>query len=108
MRFEPGFVTSLREELASSPVRTRTNQEGGLTDDVLLQLVAKPEESFITHVEDVKESDLVSYADLGEDKLRLGYGAMMNNEVAFCVLTNSSALLRLSNGLTLLGMKAIQ
>lgn len=107
MRFEPGFVASLREELKNVPseFRERVERPGGLNADMLLSLVSRPEQPFIKHVERVGASNLVDY-DVTHSFV--GLEALTKGEVVFCVLDDDSSMLRFDDGLPLLGLKLIQ
>lgn len=107
MKFEPGFVVSLREELRNVPVdvNSRIERQGGLCAEELLRLTSRPEQTFIKHIERVSESDLTSY---DTNNSFVGLEALDKGEVVFCVLNDATSLLRFDEGLSLVGLKLIQ
>jgi UTP--glucose-1-phosphate uridylyltransferase len=114
MKMEPGFVTSLKQELDRfGNIRDRLNADGGLTDKQLIQLVSQSDqESEIIEV--IDDCDVITDSTLSSDIE--GVAALLQKEVAVVVLAgglatrmgSTGALTQFSNGMSLLTFKLTQ
>ena len=119
MRFEPGFVTTLREELVRlHPIIVdRIDRPGGLMLQRLLELVSQPQELPATIVENVFEKSMITHADFREPYVHQGVSSLVSGKVALCLLAGGSGtriggpkfMTRLPTvGLSLLALKMVQ
>lgn len=112
---EPSFVASLRNDLTNVPlaVKQRMNSPFSLSEADVLRLVSRPEEPSLSHFQSPNEADfqqvIPHHAVVGRKEIESG-------RVAFCILAGGmgtrahgpKALLRFSNGLSLLAIKLMQ
>lgn len=116
MRYEPGFLADLRNDLASvhPDIKARLNRRGALTEDKLLSLVTATQDD-ISEAEHANVGDVTNYDSLYSwqpacDAIRAG-------EIAFVVLAGGAgtraggpkAFMRLPKlGITLMANKLVQ
>lgn len=89
MRFEPSFVAELRDDMSRvvPDLRKRVERPGGLSEQALLDLVARPPSSDVTDYEPASVADTVRPTP---DDVLLGEEAIARGEVAFVVLAGGS------------------
>ncbi len=111
MRLEPGFVTSLKEEISrfKPELLEEFNMPGALTLEELVALVAQPPATTAFHVENSATSDVSPYYDFGSGaSVMPAIHALDNGEIAFCIMVDERATWMLPNKTTLLAMKIAQ
>jgi UDP-N-acetylglucosamine pyrophosphorylase len=117
MRFEPGFVKELREDLAQvkPEIKARLARPGALTEQQLLGLVSCTPQEVVSDAEHATASDVVPYDDLAS--WQAGIDAVRAGEVAFIVLAGGAGtraggpkpFMRLPKlGITLMANKLVQ
>lgn len=111
MKMEPGFVTSLRQELSRFPdLCNELDSRGGLTTRGLVSLVAQPESQPSIDIEDVGPNDVLKPA---MSHVELGGSLFKSGKVAHIILAGGmgtrmggpKALVRFSNDMSMLAFK---
>lgn len=117
MRFEPGFVQGLRDDLQQvrSDYRDRVERLGGLTGEELVKLVAAPRSYEVDFPDHPSHRDLDTYLN-AEVHRNAGVEAIKNGEVGYIILAGGAgtrmggpkALMQLPGlGLSLLAQKVM-
>jgi UDP-N-acetylglucosamine pyrophosphorylase len=117
MRFEPGFVQGLRDDLKQvrSDYRDRVERLGGLTGEELVKLVSAPREDQVAFPDHPTHRDLDTYLN-AEVHRSVGVDAIKNGEVGYIILAGGAgtriggpkALMQLPGlGLSLLAQKVM-
>lgn len=117
MRYEPGFLADLRNDLANvrPDIKMRLNRRGALTEDRLQALIAGVQTDDIAEAEHASSGDITNYDDLYD--WRPACDAIKAGEIAFVVLAGgagtrvggSKAFMRLPTlGITLTANKLVQ
>lgn len=117
MRFEPGFVKELRQDLehVKPEFKSRVERTGGLSEQRLLSLVCATSQALDGEIEHAQDSDVVRYENL--TTWQTGIDAVKAGEVAFVVLAGGvgtraggpKPFMRLPKlGITLMANKLVQ
>jgi len=113
MRFEPGFVKGLREDLTkiNEEYTKRFKRHGGLDEQTLINLIANQHNvDHSCNAEQPSSQDVVDYNVLTHSHAILGEKAVKNGEVAYVVLAGQpKALMTLPKlGISLVAHKLLQ
>lgn len=119
MRYEPGFVKELLQDLASvSPdFKKRLQRRGALTEQQLLSLVCATPSEILTEIEHFTTPTSYERLTWSSEAREAGFDAIRAGEVAFVVLAGGSgtraggpkAFMRLPKlGITLMANKLVQ